>query len=423
MGARWYNPAAGSFDNKDTVANKPVPDSASASPFGYAADNPLDRTDPTGHMAVIDINGEVVPAADTALINSIEAAALAAQKKAAADALAAAQKAALLKQLKSEYLIGGPAAIAAAAAGLNAVGTPAAKATVAQFEASIKTAAAPIRIPAGAPASMLVGSGSGSSAKSTSTAKPSNNPCLPPHLNVLLCFGADDNSGDESSSTAKTGNGLFGGTTCGVTPALSIGGIAALTTIACPPSSSSASGDDQTKTPEEFPQIKGTPNHEPTTKTQGCSSTCAKILTALVNGTLNAIGTAAGSPLTNGKYKNASVNWYQLLASFAIGAAGGYAGTLLTSAGLKDAIVQNFLLGIEVTAASDAASYLITKEPLSKSSACGIAEAGVYNALGGVVGEKITNEAESIVGGNLPGGAGGLEQGIQDPANFCSMLP
>ena len=41
MGARWYNPATGSFGNKDTVANKPVPDSASASPFGYAADNPL----------------------------------------------------------------------------------------------------------------------------------------------------------------------------------------------------------------------------------------------------------------------------------------------------------------------------------------------------------------------------------------------
>ena len=46
MGARWYNPANGSFGNKDTVTNKPVPDSASASPFGYAADNPLDRHRP-----------------------------------------------------------------------------------------------------------------------------------------------------------------------------------------------------------------------------------------------------------------------------------------------------------------------------------------------------------------------------------------
>jgi RHS repeat-associated protein len=51
MGARWYNPATGSFGNKDTVSNKPVPNSASASPFGYAADNPLDATDPSGHTA------------------------------------------------------------------------------------------------------------------------------------------------------------------------------------------------------------------------------------------------------------------------------------------------------------------------------------------------------------------------------------
>jgi RHS repeat-associated protein len=52
MGARWYNPATGSFGNKDTVTNKPVPDSASASPFGYAADNPLGAVDPTGHTTL-----------------------------------------------------------------------------------------------------------------------------------------------------------------------------------------------------------------------------------------------------------------------------------------------------------------------------------------------------------------------------------
>ena len=57
MGARWYNSATGTFGNKDTVSNKPVPDSASASPFGYAADNPLDLTDPTGHH-VEDLPGE-----------------------------------------------------------------------------------------------------------------------------------------------------------------------------------------------------------------------------------------------------------------------------------------------------------------------------------------------------------------------------
>ena len=61
MGARWYNPAAGSFGNKGTVANRPVPDSASASPFGYAADSPLDRTDPTGHY-VTAYSGPLTPA-------------------------------------------------------------------------------------------------------------------------------------------------------------------------------------------------------------------------------------------------------------------------------------------------------------------------------------------------------------------------
>ncbi len=61
MGARWYNPANGGFGNKDTVANNPVPDSASASPYAYAADNPLTGTDPTGHYAVVNIDGAVIP--------------------------------------------------------------------------------------------------------------------------------------------------------------------------------------------------------------------------------------------------------------------------------------------------------------------------------------------------------------------------
>jgi RHS repeat-associated protein len=60
MGARWYNPATGGFGNKDTVANKPVPDSASASPFGYAADNPLGATDPTGHASTPTSNNACI---------------------------------------------------------------------------------------------------------------------------------------------------------------------------------------------------------------------------------------------------------------------------------------------------------------------------------------------------------------------------
>ena len=144
MGARWYNPANGDFGDKDTVSNKPDPNSASASPFGYAADNPLDATDPTGHMAVVNINGTVVPATDTALIKSLEAAAAKAEKEAAAQRAAAAQKALLQKELTTTLLLGGPAAVANEAKGIAAVGTPAAKSTVTQFVAASKKPAPPV---------------------------------------------------------------------------------------------------------------------------------------------------------------------------------------------------------------------------------------------------------------------------------------
>ena len=49
MAARWYNPATGQFMNKDTASLSPVPNSAAANPFAYVDDNPLNRTDPTGH--------------------------------------------------------------------------------------------------------------------------------------------------------------------------------------------------------------------------------------------------------------------------------------------------------------------------------------------------------------------------------------
>ena len=61
MGARWYNPATGSFGNKDTVGEQAGPGQRVASPFGYAADNPLDRTDPTGHY-VTAYSGPLTPA-------------------------------------------------------------------------------------------------------------------------------------------------------------------------------------------------------------------------------------------------------------------------------------------------------------------------------------------------------------------------
>jgi RHS repeat-associated protein len=97
MGARWYNPATGSFGNKDTVANKPVPNSASASPFGYAADNPLDLTDPSGHMATSLAQAQAIAKAASAAQRA--AAAASAAKAAAAARAAAAAHAAHLAHL------------------------------------------------------------------------------------------------------------------------------------------------------------------------------------------------------------------------------------------------------------------------------------------------------------------------------------
>jgi hypothetical protein len=73
MGSRWYNPANGDFGNKDTAANNPVPASASASPYAYAADNPLTGTDPTGHFPCLSATCLVndVTSAAPALIDAV----------------------------------------------------------------------------------------------------------------------------------------------------------------------------------------------------------------------------------------------------------------------------------------------------------------------------------------------------------------
>ncbi|MFC8435396.1 LamG-like jellyroll fold domain-containing protein, partial [Streptomyces sp. NPDC057253] len=49
MHARWYTPGTGSFDSADTVQNSAVGESADANPYAYAGDDPLTRTDPSGH--------------------------------------------------------------------------------------------------------------------------------------------------------------------------------------------------------------------------------------------------------------------------------------------------------------------------------------------------------------------------------------
>ncbi|NUT18777.1 MAG: Teneurin-1 [Hamadaea sp.] len=49
MHARWYNPATGQFDNRDTVDNDPIPDSIDANHYQYGDGDPLQTIDPTGH--------------------------------------------------------------------------------------------------------------------------------------------------------------------------------------------------------------------------------------------------------------------------------------------------------------------------------------------------------------------------------------
>ncbi|MEV0269540.1 polymorphic toxin-type HINT domain-containing protein, partial [Hamadaea sp. NPDC050747] len=49
MHARWYNPATGQFDNRDTADNDPIPDSIDANHYQYGDGNPLQTTDSTGH--------------------------------------------------------------------------------------------------------------------------------------------------------------------------------------------------------------------------------------------------------------------------------------------------------------------------------------------------------------------------------------
>src|SRR5581483_5658727 len=54
MAARWYNPATGQFDNRDTASNNPVPIEANANQYAYANDNPLTGTDPSGNRTCSD---------------------------------------------------------------------------------------------------------------------------------------------------------------------------------------------------------------------------------------------------------------------------------------------------------------------------------------------------------------------------------
>lgn len=52
MLSRWYNPATGQFDTRDSAEVSPVPDSIDANRFQYGDGNPLTTVDPTGHWGL-----------------------------------------------------------------------------------------------------------------------------------------------------------------------------------------------------------------------------------------------------------------------------------------------------------------------------------------------------------------------------------
>ncbi len=162
MGARWYDPSAGDFTSADSVQVDPVPDSAAGNPFAYAADNPLEGMDPSGHMVVGLPGDEKTPAETARVISSSQQASVAAgtlrQEQAKAKALAAAAA-----KNKSA------AAIKAAAAAAAAAKSAAAKLQVAN---AAKAAAAKAQVAAAKVAdARAVAAAQKAAALSTRTAK------------------------------------------------------------------------------------------------------------------------------------------------------------------------------------------------------------------------------------------------------------
>jgi RHS repeat-associated protein len=74
MGARWYDPATGSFTSNDTIAGSPLPSTVDGNPYAYTSGNPLSETDPSGHSILDDIVSNSLQAAEQVIdpIGSLE---------------------------------------------------------------------------------------------------------------------------------------------------------------------------------------------------------------------------------------------------------------------------------------------------------------------------------------------------------------
>ena len=149
MGARWYNPGDGDFTSADTVTVSPDPDPAAGNPFAYAADEPLDLVDPTGHYIVPppnagtserignDVSSPSNFVADVATARVVEHAVITAPNNAAK---AAAAHAALAK-VEAEQANAKKAAIAAAQKAARAAATRRAALALARRKTATREAA------------------------------------------------------------------------------------------------------------------------------------------------------------------------------------------------------------------------------------------------------------------------------------------
>src|SRR5580692_9640862 len=157
MGARWYDPGAGDFTSADTVAVSPDPDEAAGNPFAYAADEPLDLVDPTGHYIVPEGGAEGAGTserigngatsasnyiADQTTARIVEKAVISAPNDAAK---AAAARAAVAK-VDAEQATAAKAAKAAAAKAARAAAAKKASEEQAEKEAAAKAAAAKAKL-------------------------------------------------------------------------------------------------------------------------------------------------------------------------------------------------------------------------------------------------------------------------------------
>jgi len=66
MGARWYDPATGSFTADDAVAGSPLSSTVDGNSYAYGSGDPLTETDPTGHLLAPPATAELSGLTDLA---------------------------------------------------------------------------------------------------------------------------------------------------------------------------------------------------------------------------------------------------------------------------------------------------------------------------------------------------------------------